>query len=115
MTARVPSSSLVHDSQPRWILALSALRLLWRLTHRPPADVAMPGWQAAVAHATSGRVAAINAALLGRVSELVPLYADLLRLLDQAGAQWVQIDEPVLVCATSRLPRSRPLEPPMLP
>jgi cytochrome b561 len=34
------------------ILALSALRLLWRLTHRPPADVPMPGWQAAVAHAT---------------------------------------------------------------
>ena len=27
------------------ILALSALRLLWRLTHRPPADVPMPAWQ----------------------------------------------------------------------
>ncbi|PTT91036.1 cytochrome b [Pelomonas sp. HMWF004] len=34
------------------ILALSALRLLWRLTHRPPADVPMPAWQARVAHAT---------------------------------------------------------------
>jgi len=34
------------------ILALSALRLLWRLAHRPPADVAMPGWQATAAHAT---------------------------------------------------------------
>ena len=33
------------------ILALSALRLLWRLTHRPPPDVAMPAWQAKVAHA----------------------------------------------------------------
>lgn len=32
------------------ILALSALRLLWRLTHRPPADVPMPAWQARVAH-----------------------------------------------------------------
>ncbi len=34
------------------ILALSALRLLWRLTHRPPADPPMPAWQKAAAHAT---------------------------------------------------------------
>jgi cytochrome b561 len=34
------------------ILALSALRLLWRLGHRPPPDVAMPAWQARAAHAT---------------------------------------------------------------
>jgi cytochrome b561 len=34
------------------ILALSALRLLWRLTHRPPADVPMPGWQQRAAHLT---------------------------------------------------------------
>jgi len=27
------------------ILALSAARLLWRLTHRPPADLPMPAWQ----------------------------------------------------------------------
>lgn len=33
------------------ILALSAIRLLWRLTHRPPADVPMPGWQRVAAHA----------------------------------------------------------------
>ncbi len=33
------------------ILALSALRLLWRLTHTPPVDVAMPAWQAKAAHA----------------------------------------------------------------
>ena len=32
------------------ILALSALRLLWRLTHRPPADVPMPTWQRRAAH-----------------------------------------------------------------
>ena len=36
------------------ILALSALRLLWRLTHTPPADVPMPAWQARAAHATHG-------------------------------------------------------------
>ena len=34
------------------ILLLSMLRLAWRLTHRPPAAVAMPGWQATAAHAT---------------------------------------------------------------
>lgn len=41
------------------ILALSALRLLWRVTHRPPAlphavEAAMPGWQVAAHHATHG-------------------------------------------------------------
>lgn len=32
------------------ILVLSALRLAWRLTHRPPADVPMPAWQQRAAH-----------------------------------------------------------------
>ena len=41
------------------ILALSALRLLWRLSHRPPADVPMPGWQAKAAHATHGLLYAL--------------------------------------------------------
>ena len=34
------------------ILFLSAVRLLWRLTHRPPADLAMPAWQLRAAHLT---------------------------------------------------------------
>ena len=39
------------------ILALSVLRLVWRLTHRPPAlpqsiELAMPGWQLLAFHAT---------------------------------------------------------------
>jgi cytochrome b561 len=33
------------------ILLLSAARLLWRLTHQPPADPPMPTWQAQAAHA----------------------------------------------------------------
>ena len=41
------------------ILALSALRLLWRLTHRPPADAPMPAWQARIAHATHGLLYAL--------------------------------------------------------
>ena len=34
------------------ILALSALRLAWRLTHSPPADVPMSGWQRSTAQLT---------------------------------------------------------------
>jgi len=33
------------------ILALSAARLLWRLSHRPPAALPMPAWQQRSAHA----------------------------------------------------------------
>jgi cytochrome b561 len=36
------------------ILALSALRLLWRLTHRAPAEPPMPRWQRRAAHAAHG-------------------------------------------------------------
>jgi cytochrome b561 len=32
------------------ILALSVLRLLWRVTHRPPADLPAPAWQNRAAH-----------------------------------------------------------------
>jgi cytochrome b561 len=34
------------------ILALSILRLVWRLTHRPPPDVPGPRWQQRMAHLT---------------------------------------------------------------
>lgn len=34
------------------ILALSVLRLLWRFTHRPPADLPAPRWQNLAAHGT---------------------------------------------------------------
>jgi cytochrome b561 len=34
------------------ILTLSLLRLLWRLTHRPPADLPMPAWQQRAAQLT---------------------------------------------------------------
>jgi cytochrome b561 len=32
------------------ILAIAAVRLLWRLTHRPPADLPAPQWQLKAAH-----------------------------------------------------------------
>ena len=41
------------------ILALSALRLLWRLSRQPPADAPMPAWQARAAHATHGLLYAL--------------------------------------------------------
>ncbi|GAA5084157.1 5-methyltetrahydropteroyltriglutamate--homocysteine S-methyltransferase [Nocardia iowensis] len=40
---------------------------------------------------------ATGGAALDRLAELVPLYRELLRLLAEAGIDWVQIDEPVLV------------------
>lgn len=43
-------------SYHKWIgitvLGLVAIRLIWRLTHRPPPDEPMPGWQRLAAHAT---------------------------------------------------------------
>lgn len=33
------------------LLALSVLRLLWRIGHRPPADLPAPAWQQRAAHA----------------------------------------------------------------
>ena len=49
-------SRLKYYSWHKWagitILLLSFARLAWRITHRPPADMAMPAWQATAAHAT---------------------------------------------------------------
>jgi cytochrome b561 len=41
------------------ILVLSALRLLWRLTHRPPPAPPMPPWQCRAAAATHGLLYAL--------------------------------------------------------
>ena len=59
----VSPSRLKLFSWHKWagvtILALSGFRLLWRLTHRPPPDLAMPAWQASAAHATHGLLYAL--------------------------------------------------------
>ncbi len=41
------------------ILALSGLRLLWRLSHRPPPNLPMPAWQAQVVRITHGLLYAL--------------------------------------------------------
>jgi cytochrome b561 len=41
------------------ILALTVLRLLWRLSHRPPAPPAMPAWQQQAYKATHGLMYAL--------------------------------------------------------
>ena len=41
------------------ILALTVLRLLWRLSHRPPAPPAMPAWQQQAYRATHGLMYAL--------------------------------------------------------
>ena len=41
------------------ILALSALRLAWRLSHRPPAELPAPAWQQRVARLTHGALYAL--------------------------------------------------------
>jgi len=41
------------------ILALSAARLLWRLTHQPPADLPAPAWQQRAAHVAHGALYAL--------------------------------------------------------
>jgi cytochrome b561 len=41
------------------MLALTALRLLWRLSHRPPAPAAMPLWQRRASSASHGLMYAL--------------------------------------------------------
>ena len=52
-----PSKSQLYNWH-KWagacILGLSALRLLWRLRHRPPVEAPMPAWQARAARAVHG-------------------------------------------------------------
>ena len=43
-----------HKWEGTTILMLSALRLLWRLTHRPPAELPAPAWQQRAARLTHG-------------------------------------------------------------
>jgi len=43
----------IHKSVGLTVLALTLLRIIWRLTHRPPSlPVAMPGWEKLAANAT---------------------------------------------------------------
>jgi cytochrome b561 len=55
----ITPTKLKYYSWHKWagvtVLALAALRLLWRLTHRAPAyPASMPGWQKGAAHGLHG-------------------------------------------------------------
>ncbi|PWC03296.1 5-methyltetrahydropteroyltriglutamate--homocysteine S-methyltransferase [Agromyces badenianii] len=47
---------------------------------------------------------------IDRLADLVPVYAALLERLAEAGAEWVQLDEPALVSESIDVPRDRVLE-----
>ena len=47
---------------------------------------------------------------LDRLADLVPVYAALLERLEEAGAEWVQLDEPALVSESIDEPRDRVLD-----
>jgi 5-methyltetrahydropteroyltriglutamate--homocysteine methyltransferase len=47
---------------------------------------------------------------LDRLADLVPVYAELLAVLREAGAEWVQLDEPALVSESIDEPRERVLD-----
>ena len=47
---------------------------------------------------------------LARLADLVPVYAELLAALADAGVEWVQLDEPALVSETLGVPRERLVE-----
>jgi len=49
----------LHKSIGLTIFALMALRVLWRMTHVPPALPPMPRWQAILAHANHGLLYAV--------------------------------------------------------
>lgn len=46
---------------------------------------------------------------LSRLDDLLPVYADLLARLAEAGAEWVQLDEPALVSESIEVPRAAAL------
>lgn len=53
-----------HKSIGITVLVLSVLRLIWRLTHRPPAlPTALPRWQRTASHATHGLFYALMIAM----------------------------------------------------
>ncbi|MFI6956385.1 5-methyltetrahydropteroyltriglutamate--homocysteine S-methyltransferase [Nocardia sp. NPDC050408] len=87
---------LVPEIGPETVFSLDPSKVLDEL--REALALGVPARPVVVGPITFLKLAkATGGAALDRLEELVPLYRELLRLLAAAGAQWVQLDEPVLV------------------
>lgn len=87
---------LVPEIGPETTFALDPAEVLAHL--REAIDLGVPARPVVIGPVTFLKLAKDSAAAgLDRVDELVPLYRELLRLLAEAGATWVQLDEPALV------------------
>jgi cytochrome b561 len=89
------------------ILALAMLRIVWRITHRAPAMVAMPRWQRAAAHALHGVLYVLllcmplSGWIYSNATGYPIVYLSLWRLPDlvaknkELAAQWKEVHETV--------------------
>ncbi|MGV9868422.1 5-methyltetrahydropteroyltriglutamate--homocysteine S-methyltransferase [Rhodococcus koreensis] len=89
---------LVPEITPSTTFALNASKVLGELGEALELGIAArPVIVGPVTFLLLSKAVGSEAPLLDRIDELVPLYADLLTRLHDAGAEWVQIDEPALV------------------
>ncbi|PQP25041.1 5-methyltetrahydropteroyltriglutamate--homocysteine S-methyltransferase [Rhodococcus opacus] len=89
---------LVPEISPTTTFALDPSKVLRELEEARALDIpARPVVVGPVTFLLLSKAVGPDAPLLDRLDELVPLYADLLGRLADAGADWVQIDEPALV------------------
>lgn len=87
---------LVPEIGPETQFSLHPEKLLEEL--REALALGVPARPVVIGPVTFSRLAkATGSAPLARLTELIPLYHELLRRLVAAGAEWVQIDEPALV------------------
>ncbi|WP_433525613.1 5-methyltetrahydropteroyltriglutamate--homocysteine S-methyltransferase [Nocardia pseudovaccinii] len=87
---------LVPEIGPETVFSLDPAKVLDEL--REALALGVPARPVVVGPVTFLKLAkAAGGAALDRLDELVPLYRELLRLLAVAGAEWVQLDEPILV------------------
>ncbi|NQE67802.1 5-methyltetrahydropteroyltriglutamate--homocysteine methyltransferase [Nocardia gamkensis] len=87
---------LVPEIGPETAFSLHPDKLLAQL--REALELGVPARPVVIGPITFLKLAkASGGSALARLIELLPLYRELLRRLAVAGAQWVQIDEPVLV------------------
>ncbi|MFD9660481.1 5-methyltetrahydropteroyltriglutamate--homocysteine S-methyltransferase [Rhodococcus sp. NPDC059968] len=89
---------LVPEISPSTAFALDPAKVLRELEEARALGIpARPVVVGPVTFLLLSKAVGSDAPLLDRLDELVPLYADLLGRLADAGAEWVQVDEPALV------------------